>query len=501
MSSLTSLKLEQHLNSGLLKYPHKIHEIQQFFSSEDFSDSVGINATVFKLIQSMVAAGEPVDHVLIAQKAANLNIKFESGVNVFDYLQSLSIRPVADSSIAQSAKELKKLSIRRRISSNALKIKEAMGSLDSDSSFDEIISTADKIYHSEISEYFSCDTVPKNLFEDMEANIEFRGENPITDFGLMGPLPRTNELYGSLLRAGNITVIASRYGVGKSTLALDYCSRTGSEHNVPTLHFDNGEMSYDEIQNRMCAAISGVPLYFIETGNWRKNPKTTEQVRAAFKKIKGWKFYYYNVGGLGYEEMINLARNWYYLKVGRGNKMILSFDYIKAFSVGSDEQVWLGIGKMLEAFKTFIQKEIIFEREPQISLFSSVQANRLGISNRPNNVEVDDTEASIGLSDMIGQIASHLFILRKKTTEEVINEGQHFGTHKMIHVKSRHLGKNPTRALDFVDMPDGSKKKNYIHLDIKNFRVEEKGDLVDWCNQLIIQNSRPVQDGGSDLPI
>ena len=50
---------------------------------------------------------------------------------------------------------------------------------------------------------------------------------------------------------------------------------------------------------------------------------------------------------------------------------------------------------------------------------------------------------------------------------------------KFINLKSRHLGKNPLRAINDVEMDDGSKQKNYINLDFKNFSVTEKGDLQD----------------------
>jgi len=58
-------------------------------------------------------------------------------------------------------------------------------------------------------------------------------------------------------------------------------------------------------------------------------------------------------------------------------------------------------------------------------------------------------------------------------------DGVERGTHKFINLKSRHLGKNPLRAINDVEMDDGSKQKNYINLDFKNFSVTEKGDLQD----------------------
>lgn len=497
---LYSLKLEQHVIAGILKHPNCYFQIAQFLKSDDFGDPSGVNPTLFNIIGNSLSNSETIDPVIISQKTASLKITFEDGLNAFDYLQSLAMRNVSEDACVSAAKQIKKFAIRRSIINNADKLKKEITNLDDSVSFDEIVSMSDKIYNNELNIYFSNVNSPQNVFSDMEQNIEFRGENPLSEVGIMTHLPRVNEMYGSILRPGNITVIASRYGGGKSTLALDICSKAGIANSVPVLHFDNGEMSYEETQNRMCASMTGVPLYYIESGKWRHNKESTHKVRELWKKIKDWKFFYYNVGGIGYDEMINIARRWYYSEVKRGNRMIWSFDYIKLISLGgASDRFWAEIGIMMDKMKTFISKEILFDNAPQIALLTSVQANRQGISQNRNSADVDDSEGVIGLSDMIGQISTHLFILRKKTVDEVISDGEHFGTHRLIHVKSRHMGINPNRALDLVCMPDGSKKKNHINLDFNNFNVRERGDLIDHVNHLHIEDAAPIQDGGDNV--
>lgn len=498
-NSLYSLKLEQHIIAGILRNPSCFFNISQFLKSDDFGDPSGLNATIFNVISNSISNSEPIDPILISQKIENLKISFEDGLTIFDYLSSLNLRQVNEDACVAASKQVKKLSIRRSLIKNAEKLKKELYELSEDIDFDQIISISDKIYNNNMNVYFNEINKPQNIFEDMEENIEFRGENPIKEIGMMTHLPRVNEMFGSILRPGNITVVASRYGVGKSTLALDVCCKAGIKNNVPVLHFDNGEMSYEEIQNRMCSSLTGIPLHYIESGKWRNNPNSTKKVRELWSKVKNWKFYYYNVGGINYDEMINTARRWYYSEVKRGNKMIWSFDYIKLISLGGQmDKFWAEIGLMLDKMKTFISKEIIFENEPQICLFTSVQANRSGISQNRNSSDVEDSESVVGLSDMIGQIASHLFILRKKTMDEIINEGENFGTHKFIYLKSRHMGINPNRAFDLVCMPDGSKKKNFVNIDFNNFSTTEKGDLIDWVNHLDIRSSAPTQDGVFD---
>ena len=168
------------------------------------------------------------------------------------------------------------------------------------SSFDEIISTADSAYNEQINLYLMREDAPRNIFEKMEAMVEDRGENPdkYEESGFMSPHPRLNQTYGSLLRPGNITVIVARSGVGKTSFCLNFATKVSAAYNhTPVLHFDNGEMSETEIVMRQCAALSGVPLTFLENGKWRQNKDFVKKVRETWPKIKNMKFYYYNVAG------------------------------------------------------------------------------------------------------------------------------------------------------------------------------------------------------------
>lgn len=492
---LYSLPLEQQLLAGLLQFPHKFHEVTQFLSQDDFGDPARVNPTIFRIIGIIISEGGTPDHVLVAKRLSDLGIKFDGDFNTFDYLQSLKMRQVSEGGIDGVAKAIKKMSIRRDIITSSRKIEKAMTELDDSVSFDEIVSTADSIYNTQLDPYFNESRKPQNIFENMEEIVELRAQNPITEIGPMIPdFPRVNGMLGSLFRAGNITVLASRFGVGKTTLALDLASKVAASYNLPILHCDNNEMSMEELQFRMAAWLSDVPLHMIENGSWRKNKDTERKVREAWKKTKNYKLFYYNVGNLHYSEITNLVRRWYHSNVGRGNKMIWSFDYIKLISVDGEKDFWIGITKMLDSFKSLIQREIVYENKPQISQLSSVQLNRKGVSRGKNSVDVNDTEESIGLSDGIGQICSHLLLLRKKTLDEMIVDGQNWGTHKLIPMKYRHLGEDRRRLQDPIKMPDGKLRDNFINLEIDNFKVKEKGDLLDICNSLDVHKMLPPQD-------
>jgi hypothetical protein len=133
---------------------------------------------------------------------------------------------------------------------------------------------------------------------------------------------------------------------------------------------------------------------------------------------------------------------------------------------------------MVDKFKKCIQKEIIEDGNPVIPMITSVQSNRSGITNNRNSQNIIDDESVVSLSDRITQFCSHMFILRQKTNDEIEDEGTFFGTHKLINVKSRHLGKDIAGAIEPVRVGD-QLRKNFINLEFKNFNITEQGDLRD----------------------
>jgi replicative DNA helicase len=343
-----SYELEKQLLACLIKSPNSFVDICSFINERDFycEDSM-LNKTIFVIIKQAIENSEDIDDVIIAQRVQSIGLSFEDNINVADYIKSLSLRKISDSSAIKAAKELKKYTIRREICDSSLEVSKRMKTMAPESSYLDIIGAADKIYNSRINHYEIGNDSPCNIYDDMESIIEDLGNNPIKEFGMMGPYKKVNQIYGSLLRPGNITVIVARSGVGKSTLALDYCTKVSDSYQVPVLHFDNGEMSKEELMFRQCAALSGVPMHLLENGSWRKaGDSIVAKVRAVWPKVKNLKFYYYNVAGMDVDAMINTLKRFYFAQVGRGNRMIFSFDYIKTTSERSDKNEWQLVGEV-----------------------------------------------------------------------------------------------------------------------------------------------------------
>ena len=487
-----NFELEKQLLAGLIKEPDTLAEISNFIGTSDFySKQSSLHSAIFRIVKQAIDAGDEVDEVIIAQRVNDVGLSFEDNLNPSDYIKSLALRKVPKGNTLKTAKELKKYSIRREILDSSQDIAKKMKNMAPEASYRAIIEAADSAYNSRINLYEMGNDTPENIYEEMEALIEERGNNPVTEFGMMGPHPKVNEIYGSLLRAGNITVIVARSGVGKTNFCMDYSTKVSLKYDVPVLHFDNGEMSKEELIMRQCAALSGVSMHLLESGKWRQaGEKVVDKVRSVWPVVKNLKFYYYNVGGMDVDSMVNTLKRFYYSKVGRGKSMVFSFDYIKTTSENiANKSEWQVVGEMVDKFKKCVQKEILHDGNPVIPMITSAQSNRYGITNNRNSQNIVDDESIVSLSDRITQFCSHMFILRNKTTDEIETEGGRFGTHKLINVKSRHLGSDIAGAIEPVRIGD-TLRKNSINLEFNNFNIAERGDLRDIARML---------DGEEDL--
>ena len=493
-----NLELEKQLLAALIKEPESYCEISNFINHKDFySEDSSLHSSIFTIIKQAIDSGDQIDEVIVAQRVSSLNLSFEERLNPSDYVRSLAMRKVPHGNLVKTAKELKKFTIRREILESAHDIARKMKSMPPEANYSQIIGAADDCYNSRINLYEIGNDSPENIYDEMESLIEERGNNPIEEFGLMGPHKKINEIYGSLLRPGNITVIVARSGTGKTQMCMDFSTKVSMSEDVPVLHFDNGEMSKEELIMRQCAALSGVPMHLLETGNWRKaGDSVVQKVRSTWSKVKNLKFYYYNVGGMDVDAMIKVLKRFYYGKVGRGNRMIFSFDYIKTTSEsGGGKNEWQVVGEMVDKFKKCIQKEILSDGEPIIPMITSVQSNRSGITNNRQSQNIVDDESIVSLSDRITQFCSHMFILRSKTVDEIESEGRSFGTHKLINVKARHLGKDIAGAIEPVRIGD-SLRKNFINLEFNNFNITECGDLRDIAR--VAEGQMDLEDSDSD---
>ena len=470
--AIYSLQVEKHLLGGLIKHPYVFPDVDQFVNENDFYNS--IHQTIFCVIRDSVLGKEKIDVVLLSQKIKNLGVSFKDDINVFDYIESISHTQINKQGIIESAKELVKLRILREIEGTSEKLKR-FAATSSNEDIDSIISESDRIYGEKISSYELNDR-PENLFDGIDDLVEARGNEPDSESGISTTYPEFNRMYGGL-REGNIYAIVSRPAQGKTTWINDICFKTALKHNIPALILDT-EMSREEMQFRMASSISGVPMWYIETGNWRKNKDMVDKVREALDKMKDYNYMHYHVGNKNIDQICSIVRRWYYSKVGRGNRCIIAYDYVKLTGEKVDRN-WAehqAIGEKIDKLKKLAE-------EVNAPIITAMQMNRSGETHNRRGADITDDSSAIALSDRLQWFAAFVAIFRRKTIDEMALDGERFGSHKLIPLKTRFQGKDAAGDHDLVKRPfeDGSEKyvNNYLNFSVNNFSILEHGSLVD----------------------
>lgn len=491
ISDLYSLQSEKHALSSICRNPDILYEIDGWFTSTDFYQD--IHATIYTIVKQIILNKEQLDGVLVAQKIANLGIKFNQEISIYDYVNSLFRISATKEVGIESFKEVLKLRVRRNLVDGARDIAQFVQK-NGEIKLGEVVSGCDKIYGDLVeSLQKSLESTGYDLFSDIEKKIEGLADNPPDESKYMlGPFPTINRIYGSLSRPGNLTVIGARSGIGKTSISMFYNIFLAEKYNLPILHLDFGEMSAEELQFRsVCMLTQGeVPYWAIESGKWRQNPEWLIKVRSVWNRVKKIKFYYEDISNKDPGEIISLIRRYSLGVFGRGNLFLVHYDYLKPFNT-SDYATpeWKVMGHFIQDIKSFITNEI------PVPFWASLQLNRSGITTNKMSAQVDDSENSFSISDKILQQSSHSFILRNKLNEEMTEEGGlKFGNLKMICVKYRHLGHDIGGAVKPVEVKKGVFKKNYINILSSSFHFEDKGDLRQMTEAL--KDKHDISDDG-----
>jgi replicative DNA helicase len=467
-----SLNIERHVLGGLINNPKVYSDICMFVTENDFTHDA--HQTIFSVIKSALQKDENIDKVVIAQRITNLGISFKDDINIFDYLDGICYTQITPKATVEACQELKNLTLRRHFYEIGTKLQKT-AKLAGDRKGGELIAEMDKIYGEKVLSMIA-ENEPEDVFKDLEQIIEEIGNNPPDPNQFMfGPFETINRIYGSLVRPGAINLVGARTGIGKTSLGMFYLTFIAEKYKVPILHLDFSEMSKLELQMRsVCMLSEGkVSFHAVESGEWRKSPELTTIVRSLWPRVKeldGY-YHYYDIGNMCPEEIFSLIRRFYYTKVGRGNRFIVHYDYLKPFEYNPNMPEYKEMGHFVHGVKRLINNEI------PASLWASIQLNRSGIINNKNSSEVDDSENSFTLSDRIIQQVTHAWLARPKLMDEIAHEAGKFGNSKLLCVKHRHLGKDYADALNPVKLLNGKMQKNYINMNINSFYFEDRGDL------------------------
>lgn len=246
--------------------------------------------------------------------------------------------------------------------------------------------------------------------------------------GLPTGFPAWDNAIGGGFRPATVNVIGARLKQGKSFFCINV-ARNMAKNGIPVLYLDT-ELTSDAQLHRLSSLVSGVELNHIEKGQFKHDPNESEALWSCQKHIEGLVIDHFSVAGLAPQSIMSIARRWLSKTVGftgsgAAKPCLIIYDYLKlmddkAFKNSLQEYQLLGF--LVTALHNFAVKF-------KLPVLATVQLNRKG-------VEKEGAEVASG-SDRIGWLCSNFTILKKKTQDELNEDGPANGTKKLVVTDTR----------------------------------------------------------------
>lgn len=426
---------ERAVLSGILKYGENAYlDISGIIDEECFT--VDSNQIIFKCLKNICSKeSKPcIDIASIYSSAAELNLSHVFGQKEeAQHLKAVFDFPVNLENVKKFASKIKKLEITRSLHKEMENIQDKLLDITGTESISSILSIAeDSIFKFASSLSDDKDAEPVCLGNDIEAYIEYLSTNPVDQIGIPTGFPVYDKAIGGGLRKGTVNVIAARPKVGKTLLSNNIGYYIANTLQIPVLNMDT-EMTKEDHIHRILAMSCEIELSKIETGKFVDTPDSINKIQSSIKHIKDSKYYHKSIAGMSFEEQLSLMRRWIVKEVGLNDDgtakdCVIFYDYLKlmdSVGISQDMKEYQVLGFMMTALHNFAI-------EYKLPIMAFVQLNRDGITK-------ESTDTASG-SDRIIWLCSNFTIFKRKSDEEIAEDGLDNGNRKLVPIISRHGG-------------------------------------------------------------
>ena len=306
--------------------------------------------------------------------------------------------------------------------------KEQISEITGSENINHILSIAEDSVFNFTSSLNDENNEPSQINSGIEEYIKELAENPVDQIGIPTGFPIYDQSIGGGLRRSTINVIAARPKTGK-TLLVDNMSYNISKLDIPVLNLDT-EMTKEDHVNRLLALSTEVPISDIESGKFSQSVINRQKIQESAKTLKD-NIYYHSIAGKSFEEQLSLMRRWVTKKVGlnkdgSAKDCVIFYDYLKLMDsqgISQDLKEYQVLGFMMTSLHNFACRY-------KVPIVAFVQLNRDGITK-----ESTDTVSG---SDRIIWLCSNFTVFKRKTDEEIVEDGAENGNRKLVPVISRH---------------------------------------------------------------
>jgi len=428
---LLDVAAERAVLSGLCQ-----HGLDAFLDTEDVlttnSFVVESNQILYKCIKEILAESNNVDASSILSVAGKLGFSEHiSKKKEMDYLRSIFNFPIHLENVRRHATKIRKLEIAREIKKRLLQCQIDIVKVNGEERIDEIIAIAENPIF-ELTALLNRGREDKpvllgDLVDDYLIDLE---ENPSDMIGISTGFSRYDHAIGGGLRRKCVDLVAARPKIGKSMFGDSVALHVAGELNIPVLMLDT-EMSKEDHFNRILANLSSVPINDIAMGKFANNPVSKEKIKQAAEKFKEMPYDYISIAGMPFEQTLSMMRRWVLQRVGvdengRAKNCLIIYDYLKLMSsdtINRNLQEFQILGFQITSLHNFCVQY-------DCPCLSFVQLNRDGITKESTDV--------VSGSDRLIWLCTSFTIFKKKSDEEMAEDGDELGNRKLVPVVARH---------------------------------------------------------------
>jgi len=430
---LKDVSAERALLSILCKYGDEAYiEVSDILGDQTFTiDSNKIIYKCLKYIFESENKRSQIDIALIYSAAKDLSLD-----NILNrkeetlHLKAILDFPANKDNLITFAAKIKKLEIARKLHKELEEAQEKILEVNGSESITSILNIAEDRIFNFSSTLNDSENNATHVSSGLDDYINNLINNPINQVGISTGFPAYDAAIGGGLRKSTINVIAARPKTGKTLLADNMGFHIAGKLKIPVLNLDT-EMTKEDHINRLLAMISEIEINKIETGKFNESTVLRDKVFNGMSELKDAKLYYKPIAGKPFEEQLSIMKRWIIKDVGLNSDgtakpCVIFYDYLKLMDsagISQDMKEYQVLGFMMTSLHNFACKY-------QIPIVAFVQLNRDGITK-----ETTDTASG---SDRIIWLCSNFTIFKRKSDEEIAEDGSKNGNRKLIPVISRH---------------------------------------------------------------
>lgn len=348
------------------------------------------------------------------------------------HLRAIIDFPVDLENIRKFAAKVRKLEIARLLRKQLEGAQDKLLEINGSEPVTSILGIAEDAVFNFSSLLNDTDNSPIPIGKDIEEYIKSLEENKIDQIGIPTGFPIYDKAIGGGLRKGTVNVIAARPKIGKTLLSDNIGFHIAYTHKIPVLNMDTEMNTVDHI-NRVLAMMTEVEINNIETGKFAETPDQRNKITKAAQELKTTNLFYKSIAGKPFEEQLSIMRRWLLKHVGlkedgTAKDCVIFYDYLKLMDsqgMNQDLKEYQVLGFMMTSLHNFAVRY-------QIPIVAFIQLNRDGITK-------ESTDTASG-SDRIIWLCSNFTIFKRKSDEEIAEDGPNNGNRKLVPLVSRHGG-------------------------------------------------------------